>query len=87
MLMGKHDFFIGSTNSDGGTQLKKAHGLTENFYDRMFKRLEDRDVYSIIPLLLRPKSQGYVTIRSRNPFDYPLIYPNYFAVCRKFCIY
>lgn len=31
-----------------------------------------------MPLLLRPKSRGQITLRSRNPFDYPLIYPNYF---------
>lgn len=30
-------------------------------------------------MLLRPKSTGSIRLRSRNPFDYPYIYPNYFA--------
>lgn len=76
----QYHFVSGATNSDDGTQLKKVHGLTDSFYNRMYKSLENKDVFSIIPLLLRPKSKGSIRLRSRNPFDYPLIYPNYFAV-------
>jgi glucose dehydrogenase (acceptor) len=36
------------------------------------------DTWSVIPVLLRPKSRGMIKLRSKNPFDYPLIYPNYF---------
>ena len=34
------------------------------------------DFYST---LLRPKSRGYITINTRDPFVQPLIYPNYFS--------
>lgn len=30
------------------------------------------------PILLRPKCRGVIKLRSNSPFDYPLIYPNYF---------
>jgi len=33
----------------------------------------------VIPVLLRPRSRGVIKLRSRNPFDYPLIYPNYLS--------
>lgn len=30
------------------------------------------------PFVLRPKSRGYITINSRDPFKHPSIFPNYF---------
>ncbi len=35
--------------------------------------------YSILATLLKPKSRGFVSIRSKNPFEAPLIQPNYLA--------
>ncbi|EFN84154.1 glucose dehydrogenase [FAD, quinone] isoform X2 [Harpegnathos saltator] len=71
-------FVSGSTNSDGGTQLRKVHGLAEQFYDKVFGPINDKDTWSALPMLLRPKSRGLIKLRSTNPFDHPLIYPNYF---------
>jgi glucose dehydrogenase (acceptor) len=71
-------FISGSTNSDGGRQIRKAHGITESFYNQVFNPINNMDSWSVIPVLLRPKSRGMIKLRSKNPFDYPLIYPNYF---------
>lgn len=71
-------FISGSTNSDGGRQIRKAHGLTQKFYDSVFGPISNKDTWSVIPMLLRPRSKGVIKLRSKNPFDYPLIYPNYF---------
>ncbi|XP_077299158.1 glucose dehydrogenase [FAD, quinone] isoform X1 [Arctopsyche grandis] len=71
-------FISGSTNSDGGNQLKKAHGLTDKFYQAVFGPINNLDTWSILPMLLRPKSKGSIKLRSKNPYDYPYIYPNYF---------
>ncbi|KAH8409080.1 hypothetical protein KR009_006554 [Drosophila setifemur] len=70
-------FVSGSTNSDGGAQLRKAHGLTDAFYRAVFEPINNRDAWSIIPMLLRPRSVGSIRLRSGNPFDYPYIFPNY----------
>ncbi|KPJ15961.1 Glucose dehydrogenase [acceptor] [Papilio machaon] len=70
-------FISGSTNSDGGEQLRKVHGLTDEFYDAVFRPINNMDVWSIIPMLLRPKSKGFIQLRSSSPYDYPYIYPNY----------
>jgi choline dehydrogenase len=40
---------------------------------------EDRHDFTIVASLLRPKSSGQITLRSNNPFDYPIIQPNYLA--------
>jgi len=39
--------------------------------------LPHTDGYTILPTLLRPKSVGYVALRSANPLDTPLIQPNF----------
>lgn len=31
------------------------------------------------PTVLQARSRGYLTLRSKNPLDHPLIYPNYFS--------
>ncbi|XP_061722400.1 glucose dehydrogenase [FAD, quinone] [Cydia pomonella] len=66
-----------STPSDGGTQVKKAHGLTDEFYNEVFGEINNKDVFGIFPMMLRPKSRGYIKLKSRNPLDYPLMYHNY----------
>lgn len=70
-------FISGSTNSDGGEQLRKVHGLMDTFYDAVYRPINNMDVWSILPMLLRPRSKGFIQLRSANPFDYPYIYPNY----------
>ncbi len=35
--------------------------------------------YSILATLLKPQSRGFVSLRSANPFDAPIIQPNYLA--------
>lgn len=71
-------FISGSTNSDGGRQIRKVHGLTQHFYDAVFGKISNKDSWSVIPMLLRPKSKGIIRLRSKSPFDHPMIFPNYF---------
>ncbi|XP_047510836.1 glucose dehydrogenase [FAD, quinone] [Pieris napi] len=66
-----------STPSDGGSQVKKAHSLTDEFYDEVFGHITNKDVFGIFPMMLRPKSRGFIKLRSKNPLDYPLMYHNY----------
>lgn len=66
-----------STSSDGGTQVKNAHGLTNEFYNEVFGKINNRDVFGVFPMMLRPKSRGFIKLKSKNPLDYPLMYHNY----------
>lgn len=52
-----------STNADGGTQVKRAHGLTDEFYKEVFESINYKDTFSVLPMMLRPKSRGYIKVR------------------------
>ncbi|XP_026740797.1 glucose dehydrogenase [FAD, quinone]-like [Trichoplusia ni] len=72
-------FAPSSVNSDGGEQIRKILNLRDRVYNTVYKPIEDAETWTILPLLLRPKSSGWIKLKSRNPFHPPVIEPNYFA--------
>jgi len=71
-------FVSGSPASDGGRQIRKAHGISDAMW-QMYRPLAYRDTWSVIPMLLRPKSRGSVMLRSSNPYDKPIFNAGYFT--------
>ncbi|CAM6032227.1 unnamed protein product, partial [Sphagnum compactum] len=67
----------GSANSDGGNQIKRAHGLKKEFYEELYEPISNKDVFGVFPMMLRPKSRGFIKLVSKNPLRYPLIFHNY----------
>jgi len=53
-------------------------GLKEEFYKEVFRDYHDAATFMIVPVLLRPKSRGRVTLRSSNPSDWPIVNINYY---------
>ncbi|XP_017779966.1 PREDICTED: glucose dehydrogenase [FAD, quinone]-like [Nicrophorus vespilloides] len=68
-----------SINSDGGLKVRKVLGLTDLLYNTVYKPIANKDSWTMMPLLLRPKSRGTVRLKSKSPFHYPIIDANYFA--------
>lgn len=64
-------------NADGGLFNKRDTGITDDYYDTVFKNELYKDSYTIAPLLLRPKSKGTLRLRDKNPDSHPIIQPNY----------
>jgi len=71
-------FVSGSPASDGGRQIRKAHGISDTMW-QMYRPLAYRDTWSVIPMLLRPKSRGRISLRSANPYDKPVFEAGYFS--------
>ncbi|XP_029680542.1 glucose dehydrogenase [FAD, quinone]-like [Formica exsecta] len=71
-------FAPSSVNSDG-EQIKKITGLKDRVYNTMYKPLRNAETWSILPLLLRPKSTGWIRLKNKNPLVQPEINPNYFT--------
>ncbi|XP_032526926.1 glucose dehydrogenase [FAD, quinone] [Danaus plexippus] len=63
--------------SDNGQTVKKVLGLKDEIYDTVFKPIANKDGWTIMPLLLRPNTRGYVRLKSSNPFEYPIMNPRY----------
>lgn len=68
-----------SLSSDNGARVKQVLGLKESLYRDVFQPIANKDAWTIMPLLLRPRSRGWVKLRSSNPFHYPLMDPKYFS--------
>lgn len=66
-----------STNGDGGQQVKYTHGLSDEYYKEVFEEINFKDSFAIWPMMMRPRSLGYIKLQSKNPFRYPLLYHNY----------
>ncbi|CAG4933197.1 unnamed protein product [Colias eurytheme] len=74
--------FIAPTadNMDGGLFGKRANGITDETYAELYEDILLEPSFSIVPLLIRPKSRGYLKLKDANPHSPPRIYPNYFSV-------
>lgn len=75
----QYHFLPSSVNSDGGESIWKILNLKRSIYDAVYGPLNKAETWSLLPLLLRPKSTGWVRLQSRSPFVQPLLIPNYFA--------
>ncbi|XP_076653441.1 glucose dehydrogenase [FAD, quinone]-like [Halictus rubicundus] len=67
-----------SDASDGGLLIKRSVGVSDDFYADMYENILYKSSYAGLPLLLRPRSRGYIKLRSKNVDDHPIIVPNYF---------
>ncbi|BES89758.1 GMC oxidoreductase [Nesidiocoris tenuis] len=73
-------FFASSgDNADGGIFGRRNNGITDDYYATVFEPILYKDSFTILPLLLRPKSRGWIELKDANPMSHPLIRPNYFA--------
>ncbi|XP_074030305.1 glucose dehydrogenase [FAD, quinone] [Leptinotarsa decemlineata] len=71
-------FAPSSVNSDA-EQVRKVTGLRDSIFNTVYKPLKDAETWTILPLLLRPRSTGRIKLKSRDPSVYPDINPNYFT--------
>jgi choline dehydrogenase-like flavoprotein len=67
----------GSLVSDDGQTFRRVQGITEELYEQVYVPYQSFDTFSMYPVLLRPKSRGYIRLRSSNPNDPPVINPRY----------
>jgi hypothetical protein len=70
-----------SFNSMASTQICVRHliGLEETAWKELFEPLSYVDTASIFATLVRPKSRGWIRLRSVNPLNEPIIDPQYYS--------
>lgn len=67
----------GSINFDAGGAYRKSAKISDKTYQTAFGPLNHLDTWSGVPVLLQPKSKGYLELRDTNPYSHPKIYGNY----------
>ncbi|CAB3220578.1 unnamed protein product [Arctia plantaginis] len=71
----------GSLLADGGLTgskaIRRGMKITEQTFDAAFGSIDNTDAYSIFPMLLHPKSVGYLELKDNNPFSHPKMHGNY----------
>lgn len=60
---------------------RRNFGIRDDLFETLFGDLQRRNVpaFTVMPMILRPKSRGRILLKSKNPFQYPKIYSNYFT--------
>ncbi|XP_054261596.1 glucose dehydrogenase [FAD, quinone]-like [Macrosteles quadrilineatus] len=71
-------FIAGSVASDGGHIVKDSFGISEEFYNNVYRSIDYAETMTVFPILLRPKSRGRVILQDKNPWHWPLFYLDYF---------
>ncbi|KAK1130301.1 hypothetical protein K0M31_018438 [Melipona bicolor] len=69
---------ISALSGDTSGSYRGLLGLTDEFYKEVFTGYEGFDAFTIVPVLLQPKSRGRVTLRSCDPLDRPIFEINYY---------
>lgn len=71
---------LGSLTGDISGSMRTIFGFSDDWYEKVFRGYEGRDAFSIVPILLHPKSRGRVTLRNGNPLYWPVLEANYYDV-------
>ncbi|KAJ0175500.1 hypothetical protein K1T71_008659 [Dendrolimus kikuchii] len=67
----------GSFTLDAGGNIRKAWKITDKTYYTSYGSLSGLDTWSALPMLLHPKSKGYLELRDTNPLSHPKLYARY----------
>lgn len=67
----------GGPSSDDGQTFRRVQGFSREMWEKVYKPYLAHDAFSLYPVLLRPKSRGFVKLRTTNPYDPPIIDPRY----------
>ena len=72
-------FLAGCLSSDDGHTFHKRIGIKKEIWRQTFQPFVREECFSFFPVLLKPKSRGWIKLASTDPYDAPLINPRYLS--------
>lgn len=69
---------VSSLTGDVSGTYRSLLGITDDFYKEVYDDYAGLDAFTIVPVLLRPKSRGRLTLRSTDLSDSPIVDMNYY---------
>lgn len=70
---------IGAFTGDASGFLRNVFGIPKSFVDKVFGSVRGRHAFTIAPVLMKPKSRGRISLKTRNPFHWPHLRPNFYS--------
>lgn len=70
---------IGAFTGDDSGFLRNVFGVPKKFVEKVFGSVRGRHAFTIAPVLMKPKSRGRIFLKSRNPFHWPHLQPNFYS--------
>lgn len=69
----------GALSGDLSGSMRNMLGISDEFFEKVYKGIIGHDAFGLVPIVMRPKSRGRVRLKGRNPFQWPRMEPNYFS--------
>lgn len=73
------ELLLASVHMGSHPLIKVPFGISEDYYQRYYADALYKHAYTILPLMMKPKSRGVLLLNSKNPAIRPKIIPNYLA--------
>lgn len=67
----------GALNGDMSGSMANMLGIPMKFVKEVYRDIVGKPAFSLVPILMRPRSRGRLRLKSRNPFQWPKMQPNY----------
>lgn len=69
--------FQGALSGDISGTMRNMLGITDEFFETVYKGIIGKHAFGLVPILMQPKSRGRIKLKSTNPFQWPSMQPNY----------
>lgn len=70
----------GALSGDSSGTMRNMLGITDEFFRTVYKGVIGHHAFGMVPIVMKPKSRGRISLKSRNPFQWPRMVANYFDV-------
>ncbi|KAK5640258.1 hypothetical protein RI129_011069 [Pyrocoelia pectoralis] len=57
--------------------LQRSLQITDETYNALWSKVDSQRCFNVYLIVLHPRSEGYLKLRSKDPFDFPLFDPMY----------
>lgn len=69
----------GALNGDMSGSMANMLGIPKHFVKEVYADIMGKNAFSLVPIIMRPKSRGWLRLKSKNPFQWPRMEPNYLS--------
>lgn len=68
----------GALSGDISGTMRNMLGITKEFFETVYDGVIGHQAFGMVPIAMKPKSRGRISLHSKNPFHWPKMEANYF---------